>query len=181
MQLPIKPLSQKYILQNQQYVYDSWKEAWNNSGWGDDEFFVFDEEIKYLSSMAKQGFFYVIEDKGRIVAFAIGSKGNFPKPKDKREATIYKTTSDNFSTPGYFHELVINPDYRSQGLGGTLIDWVESKLKKAGCDSIMLWTRQNSPSKNLYLRHNYREIARITVKKKNKVGKEDRVYFVKTL
>lgn len=59
------------------------------------------------------------------------------------------------------------------------MDMIETRIQSLGADGMFLWTRKDSRSQHLYKRRNYTFIGETTVPKKNTVGFEHRVYYIK--
>lgn len=71
--------------------------------------------------------------------------------------------------------LVIRPDYRRQGIGRSLLAWLERSARTAGVESIHLEVRaQNAAARTFYRALGYREVALI---RGYYQGKEDAVHM----
>lgn len=175
----VRKVDQRYIGNNKEKIFEAWKKVWEGSEWEEEEVFVLGESIDYISSIADKGFVYFIEDGDQIIAFAMATIGHFPKPRNSKEGEIYQGAKRVLQNPAYFHELAIIENYRGQGLGGTLMDMLEKKVESLGADGVFFWTRKGSRSQSLYHRKGYSHVGEVVVPKNNKVGKEDRVYFLK--
>lgn len=176
----IERLDETNIINNKNKIFDAWKNVWKGSGWGREDIFILDESINYITEIANEGFVYQIEKNSQIIAFAMATIQHFPKPKNPREDQIYQNAKNVLKSPAFFHELAIIENYRNQGLGGALMNMLEQKVQTSGADGVFLWTRKDSSSKNLYKRLGYKIVGKTTVPRDNTVGKEDRIYFLKS-
>lgn len=104
------------------------------------EHFTYEEETqdwRDLLSGASADVLYVAEtETGEIVGYALGRLG----------------LTD---IPPYDSELValhVRRAYQRQGIGQRLIAAVATRLQQEGCNSLMLWTLAQNPSRGLYER-----------------------------
>ncbi|MHB1355827.1 MAG: GNAT family acetyltransferase [Anaerolineae bacterium] len=91
--------------------------------------------------------FLVAEDDGQVVGVIMGAW-------DGRR--------------GWIHHLTVHPDWRSQGIGSTLLNEVETRLREKGCLKVNLMVRkENSAAQGLYRRLGYENMSTILL-----MGKE---------
>lgn len=72
----------------------------------------------------------------------------------------------------YVDDLVVHENYRSQGLGNSLIKWIDSYAERNGYDRIRLSTgHDNVGAKNFYLKNDYKNKAIVFVKNISSIKK----------
>jgi ribosomal protein S18 acetylase RimI-like enzyme len=176
----ITQLNASFIDDNKDKIFTAWVEVWKGSQWSKEEYFDRDESIEYISSISKIGLSYSIEHDTKIIAFVMASLLHFSPPKNTAEKRIQQKAKRLLQKPGYFHELAILDAYRGKGLGNALMSMMETNIQKIGADGMFLWTRKESRSQNLYLKRGYTTLGETIVPKNNIVGKEHRVYYIKS-
>ncbi|MDO5435701.1 MAG: GNAT family N-acetyltransferase [Clostridia bacterium] len=64
---------------------------------------------------------------------------------------------------GLFHKLAVDPAYQGQGVGGRVLDRVETILTEAGCEALRCDTRKdNTRALSLYLRRGFAPVGGLT-------------------
>lgn len=59
----------------------------------------------------------------------------------------------------YLSNLGVLPEFQGRGIGGALLDFVESQARAAGLSKCSLLVAQNNPAQRLYRRHGYEVTA----------------------
>lgn len=86
----------------------------------------------------------LVFDGSRLIGLAIGT------PATNLE------TGETVPNREHLNLLMIDPEYWSKGIGGGLLDWVDSEMVGRGVKSIDLWTgSDNQPARNLYEKKGY--------------------------
>lgn len=93
---------------------------------------------------------YVLEEKGKILGFAICSLSFWA---DGKQAML--------------EEIVIDPKYQKQGLGKKLTSYVFRELKKIKTKSISLWVKKKSPAYKFHTKNGFSEEGGFVVMFKN--------------
>lgn len=81
-------LSASYIEANTERLFAAWIRVWKGSTWSEEEYFIKDESIAYISAISKISLSYILEYDSDIIAFVMASLQHFAKPKNIAEKHI---------------------------------------------------------------------------------------------
>ncbi|HRY36349.1 MAG TPA: GNAT family N-acetyltransferase [Candidatus Magasanikbacteria bacterium] len=111
-----------------------------------------DMAISYIKDKFSKGknTSYVLEDKGKVLGFAICSMSFWA---DGKQAML--------------EEIVIDPKYQRQGLGKKLTTYVFRELKKIKTKSVSLWVKKKSPAYKFHTKNGFTEEGGFVVMFKN--------------
>lgn len=99
-----------------------------------------DMAFAYLKDKFSKGknISYVLEDKGKILGFAICSLSYWATGKQ-----------------AMLEEIVIDPKYQRRGLGKKLSAYVLKAMKKINVKSVSLWVKRKSPAYKLHTKNGF--------------------------
>ena len=83
---------------------------------------------------------YVLEDKGKILGFAVCSMSF---GADGKQAML--------------EEIVVDPKYQNKGLGKKLSSYVLKELKKIKVKTVSLWVKKKSPAYKFHTKNGFTE------------------------
>lgn len=182
MQYSIVKIDNKYIQINRQKIFDTWCEIWKGSFWEVIFDRNIDEDIGYFTDLVNHGIGYAIEDNDSIIGFLFGTYNYFPKPKTEEERFLFTEMRDSNRTTAFLYELVIDSNYRNQGLGRLLLEKFVKHCEEQDIDQILLYTDANGKSRKFYEKNEFSFLRTIEVERKgHPKGSEWRAYYVRNL
>jgi ribosomal protein S18 acetylase RimI-like enzyme len=98
-----------------------------------------------------------IDDHHRAADLLIIEDVSGPRP-----AAIGRIDLDRTASPWRLIEIALSPSWRSRGLGGRLIRWLQDAARAAGSAIDLHVVADNDGARRFYLRHGFRDMPSLT-------------------
>ena len=95
-----------------------------------DNLSINEDALKKVRNFLKSGEGYVIEEQGKVIAFAF----------------VSTSQQECFE----INALYVDPDFQRSGAGSLLVNYLLEKKKQVGCKSCVVWTMSDGPSVGFY-------------------------------